>query len=253
MPGFDTGRFPIPPASEFVCQICYDILCDPVIVPECEHVFCSDCLTDWLSRSPTTPQRLPSAQSADENSNPPADLSKKSGHCPIDRTPVGIDELRPPQRVFRNLLSALLIRCRFAPAGCDLSVPICELDYHEPNCPHNPDNANREIDCPKSEFPPCLHVSFLFIPCLSPSFFPLSPSATSGIFLVLSFAFFHFRFRSPILVPFGFGFQLVLNCFQNVPKYSAERFLIHSFLLLHSLAGKNKRNKSSREKRTREQ
>ena len=161
MPGFDTSRFLQAPASEFVCLICYDVLCQPVIVPECEHVFCHDCLADWLSRAPKSAQNN-SENGGGTNNNDSIILLKYCGHCPVDRTPVHTNELRPPQRVFRNLLSALLIRCSYAPE-CDLSVPISELEHHQTNCPHNPDNANRQIDCPKSKFTlPIQLVQFIF-------------------------------------------------------------------------------------------
>ena len=60
--------------------------------PICEHVFCNTCITEWLTSSQT---------------------------CPIDRTNLTIDALKPAPRILRNFLSRYLfnsIYCRYIQA-----------------------------------------------------------------------------------------------------------------------------------------
>lgn len=118
--GFDQNRFESPVNSEFVCPICHDVLEDPLVISHCEHVFCSACIKDWLSRSKC---------------------------CPIDRQTSTDESLHLPMRQFRNLLNTLSIRCEHP--HCGQSVCLAQLADHHKVCLHNPVNFEKEIDCPK--------------------------------------------------------------------------------------------------------
>ena len=115
--GFELDRFlekeRIP--SELICSICTDILEDPVQTP-CEHNYCSDCINRWL-KGQLRGQRT----------------------CPEDRKPLASDELRPANRLTRQLLSSLIVRCKHYSDGCCLMSKFEDMPRlveHETNqCP----------------------------------------------------------------------------------------------------------------------
>lgn len=122
--GYDIKRFRESDVNEeFICPICQDVLEDPVLVENCEHLFCRQCINKWLQTS-------------------------KTKLCPIDRIEINESTLRPPQRSFRNLITSLLISCDFQINGCEEWVKIEELSTHAMNCVFNPVVMNQEIECP---------------------------------------------------------------------------------------------------------
>ena len=124
--GFDIKRFRESDIKEeFICPICCDILEDPVLFEECEHVFCRQCIEEWLQ-------------------------SCQPKHCPIDRQEISEKSLRPPQRSFRNLITNLLISCDFSANGCQEYIKIDGLSVHSSNCAFNPVIMNQDIECPSS-------------------------------------------------------------------------------------------------------
>lgn len=84
--GYDLMRFVGKVEEEFQCSICSMVFENPVETP-CDHAFCKDCITRWLSNSETV--------------------------CPIDRTPLSLSELERPGRVFRSLMAKLNIKCDY--------------------------------------------------------------------------------------------------------------------------------------------
>jgi protein-L-isoaspartate(D-aspartate) O-methyltransferase len=122
--GYDIKRFRESDVNEeFICPICQDVLEDPILVENCEHLFCRQCINEWLQKSET---KL----------------------CPIDRTEINESTLRPPQRSFRNLITSLLISCDFQTNGCEEWVKIEELSTHAMNCVFNPVLMHQKIECP---------------------------------------------------------------------------------------------------------
>lgn len=59
-------------------SICGGVLEDPLQAPTCEHIFCRNCIEEWLSRSST---------------------------CPIDRTSIEFEQLKTVPRILKNLLN----------------------------------------------------------------------------------------------------------------------------------------------------
>lgn len=86
--GYETTRFIGAIDEEFHCIICTTVLENPVQTP-CDHSFCNECISDWLS------------------------INKI---CPADRKPLTISDLKPPSRPFRNLWNKLDIKCDFRKA-----------------------------------------------------------------------------------------------------------------------------------------
>ncbi len=83
--GYDPKRFFSKVDDEFVCSICTSIVENPVQT-KCEHLFCSKCINEWVNVKKT---------------------------CPIDGGSLTIEDLGEPNRVLRNLLNKLDIKCDF--------------------------------------------------------------------------------------------------------------------------------------------
>ncbi|KAH7644497.1 e3 ubiquitin-protein ligase nrdp1-like [Dermatophagoides farinae] len=119
--GFDQTRFETKISDEFLCPICLDVLDNPVYLPNCDHVFCNECIKNWM-------------------------MMNKSQTCPMDRKPSDPNQFQQPLRSFCNLLNRLNIRCQYK--TCNRFIKLSELQQHEQNCFQNPDNLNKEIICP---------------------------------------------------------------------------------------------------------
>jgi len=82
--------------NELLCAICQGVLENPMQT-KCEHTFCHDCITKWLSAS------------ADGNANKT---------CPSDRRPLKASQLTKAPRVIRSFINRLIIRCKYYERGC---------------------------------------------------------------------------------------------------------------------------------------
>lgn len=96
------------------CSVCAELLEDPVMLKECEHLFCRICINRWIA-------------------------AQQSGlTCPDCRTAfVPMDDIKPPCRVVRNLITEIKLKCPFRP--CKEVVRYADLDAHKLDCAHNPD------------------------------------------------------------------------------------------------------------------
>lgn len=123
--GYDIRRFTSSDvAEEFICPICHDVLQEPVLIDRCEHVFCHNCIHEWMLFGVTTVAKDSTTAS--------------TCWCPIDRQVFEVRSLRPPQRSFRNLLFSLEISCDFAIDGCRQLIQLSELALHVTKCEFNP-------------------------------------------------------------------------------------------------------------------
>ncbi|CAF1276658.1 unnamed protein product [Rotaria magnacalcarata] len=113
--GFDIQRFPNNIDEEFICSICGGVLQDPLQIPTCEHTFCQACIEEWLSQTKI---------------------------CPIDRTPVEINQMKLVPRILKNLLNRLDIRCENE--GCMTIVKLEVLTNHLADCEYT---KNKVIQC----------------------------------------------------------------------------------------------------------
>jgi len=107
--GFDIERFSNYIDEELICSICGGVLQDPLQAPSCEHAFCQICIQQWLSRSQT---------------------------CPIDRTPIEINQLKSVPRILKNLLNRLDISCENE--GCTARIKLDTLGNHLMDCEYSP-------------------------------------------------------------------------------------------------------------------
>lgn len=115
--GYDIQRFEGEVDEELMCPICHQVLEDPLQVPQCEHAFCSACIKEWLARNDS---------------------------CPVDRTAVTSEQLKPVPRILRNLLARLKISCGNKNHGCNAVVKLDALRQHLEECMHNP---KRPVEC----------------------------------------------------------------------------------------------------------
>lgn len=72
--------------DEFKCCICLDVLKEPMASRACEHMFCHECIMDWIERET---------------------------NCPIDRTPLERTDLVEPGHFIRDRYEQLQIKCDF--------------------------------------------------------------------------------------------------------------------------------------------
>ncbi|CAG0895884.1 unnamed protein product [Cyprideis torosa] len=112
-------KFVSPPPEDFVCSICTEVLFDPVeiSVPDCEHLYCRPCITEWISTNPKCPecQRLATTSS-----------------------------LKEPNRRIRSFLDSLQVYCPLK--GCSAKVKAEELERHIEKCKSSSTICTRGCD-----------------------------------------------------------------------------------------------------------
>ncbi|KAG8981533.1 hypothetical protein FRB95_007944 [Tulasnella sp. JGI-2019a] len=89
--------------NNLVCCICQNPFIDPVVTSKCAHTFCRECISSAL---------LVNSQ------------------CPVDRSPLTIDQLHPAAAIVRNLVDELLVVCPNASLGCDVTPQRIHLGSH---------------------------------------------------------------------------------------------------------------------------
>ena len=107
--GWDINRFIRTKSieAELICSICTDVVEDPVQT-EFDHIFCRDCINEWLQ--------------------------KGNGTCPVERHVISQDSLKSPNRIIKQILNNLIIRCKSYGGGCCLMSrleDIARLIEHE--------------------------------------------------------------------------------------------------------------------------
>ena len=119
--GYDLKRFVDKKLadSDLICIICSGILQDPVQFLNCEHVFCHDCIKEWINRQ---------------------------GNCPIDRSPITLAEIKPAPRILKNLINRLEVTCDNSAYGCHAIIDLDSKAFHLKACEFDP---NKTIKCVK--------------------------------------------------------------------------------------------------------
>lgn len=109
--GYDIECFQCTVDDELICSICNGVLKDPLQAQSCEHSFCSKCISEWL---------------------------KEQTSCPVCRSEVLPNDLKPVARILRNLLAKLTICCENKKFGCTLVIRLDQLPPHLLQCEFNP-------------------------------------------------------------------------------------------------------------------
>ena len=122
--GYDDSRFEKDVDEHFHCSICYNVLKDPRMCRNNEHVFCLDCITEHLKVNSHT--------------------------CPECNEHLSVDTLRRP-RLVNNYLSKLKINCDHASRGCPEFICVEDLESHVESCGFSPvmcsnENCGMEIN-----------------------------------------------------------------------------------------------------------
>ena len=109
--GYDEERFVNTISRNFLCLICFNVLKDPVLCPRNQHCFCRGCITKHLENS----QR-----------------------CPTCANELTEETLTEPNRMVKDYLDELKIRCVYHDRGCEEVVQLQHLDQHEDSCGFTP-------------------------------------------------------------------------------------------------------------------
>jgi hypothetical protein len=118
--GYDKNRFRNPGEipEEVICAVCLDVLKEPLQRDGCEHIFCKDCIHEWLSNHK---------------------------ECPECRQDLALDKLKDVPRVLKSLLNRLVINCDHHSDGCKEWQDLGQLKAHIKECPFTPDLV---LHCP---------------------------------------------------------------------------------------------------------
>ena len=110
--GYDDSRFEKDVDENFHCSICYNVLKEPRMCRNNEHIFCLACISEHLKVNSKT--------------------------CPECNEHLSLDTLRKAPRVLRNYLCKLKINCDHASRGCPEFICFEELETHVSNCGYAP-------------------------------------------------------------------------------------------------------------------
>jgi hypothetical protein len=78
--GFEENRFVDNISDDFKCSICLEVFENPIMSPNCEHLFCKECINRWIGQHIS---------------------------CPIDRNNLFEAQMRPLFRFFTNAYERL--------------------------------------------------------------------------------------------------------------------------------------------------
>ena len=121
MAAYDTGyedeRFQHPVGHTLHCGVCMNVLKDPVMCRQNEHLYCRACITPHLMNSQT---------------------------CPTCLEPLTVETLSQAPRGIRSLLAELKIRCEFYDRGCREFIELENLESHLRDCGFAPAVCSNE-------------------------------------------------------------------------------------------------------------
>ena len=109
--GYEDSRFEKDVDENFHCSICYNVLKDPRMCRNNEHIFCLACISEHLRVNSQT--------------------------CPECNEHLSVDTLRRA-RLASNYLSKLKINCNHANRGCGELTCLEDLETHVANCGYAP-------------------------------------------------------------------------------------------------------------------
>ena len=115
--GYEDELFQYPVGPSFHCCICTNVIKDPVMCRQNEHIFCRACITRHLMNFQT---------------------------CPTCMEPLTVETLSQAPRGIRNLLAELKIRCEFFDRGCGKFIELGDLERHVTECGFAPAVCSNE-------------------------------------------------------------------------------------------------------------
>jgi hypothetical protein len=115
--GYEDSRFEKAVDAHFHCSICYNVLKEPMMCRNNEHIFYRGCITEHLTVNSHT--------------------------CPECNEDLTVETLRKA-RLVSNYLSELKIKCDYSNRGCQEFIRLEELDSHVENCGFAPVKCSNE-------------------------------------------------------------------------------------------------------------
>ena len=115
--GYDDSRFERTIDAHFHCSICFNVLKEPVMCRNNEHLFCRGCITEHLNANSHT--------------------------CPECHEELTVGKLRRA-RVVSNILSGLKIKCDYFHRGCQEFTRLDQLHSHVETCGFAPVKCSNE-------------------------------------------------------------------------------------------------------------
>lgn len=109
--GYNNDIFEEQVDDELRCPICDNVLENPMQGIECEHLFCKECILQWL---------------------------KSSLFCPLDHKQLLPSQLQQPPNIILKLLNNLKIKCNYYGFGCSTKLKLGDLNEHNEICAFNP-------------------------------------------------------------------------------------------------------------------
>ncbi|KAF2157290.1 hypothetical protein K461DRAFT_273441 [Myriangium duriaei CBS 260.36] len=136
--------------TNLMCPICRSPFVDPVVLDECDHCFCRDCLRQTWNPAGYTPG-IP------------------KGNCPTCRTSSKLIGRGPVSRILVNILDDLIVKCPKHEEGCEAQIKRSEVQDHVKNycgytwiaCP----SAECELPLRRKDGDECLHFGVTCIDC----------------------------------------------------------------------------------------
>ena len=109
--GYDEERFVSKINRNFICQICFNVMREPVLCPRNQHCFCRSCIKKHL-----------------ENAK----------RCPTCNDELTEQTLTEPNRMVKDMLNELNVRCVYTTRGCPETPELQHLEQHEDTCGFTP-------------------------------------------------------------------------------------------------------------------
>lgn len=98
--------------NNLMCPICRCPFVDPVVLTECDHCFCRDCIRQtWNTNNTYSP------------------LGPR-GQCPSCRTPAKLGPRSATSKILVNIVDELVVKCPKSDDGCKAEVKRCEVQDH---------------------------------------------------------------------------------------------------------------------------
>ncbi|CAB4026610.1 E3 ubiquitin- ligase NRDP1 [Paramuricea clavata] len=116
--GYEDSRFEKAVDAHFHCSICYNVLKEPMMCRNNEHIFCRGCITEHLTVNSHT--------------------------CPECNEDLTVETLRRVPRLVSNYLSERKINCDYSNRGCQEFIRLEDLDSHVENCDFAPVKCSNE-------------------------------------------------------------------------------------------------------------
>ena len=106
--------------DQYLCGICCGIIVVPKVILTCSHVFCEQCIREWI---------------------------ESKHNCPIDREPtLDVECLGDVSDEYYDNYSDIVLKCVNWGHGCDQTFTIIDIKSHEDMCRYEP-NGVQKSEC----------------------------------------------------------------------------------------------------------